>query len=251
MKKCPSCQKTYDDNLKFCQSDGTPLVAAAEGKSFEDDVFEIPVEKNEDVLKTAVISGNTDDNIKVTVPEEKFDEYDLPSPSSAQTGFEAGRDKVFETPMPEPLNEPKSDPPRSPFAEPEINPAVEQIDDWSTSPPPAPVQQWDNNAVGQNMAFETSPTAAGAVEGQNKTLAIVSLVLGILSIPCCSWIVFSIAAMITGFLAKKKADENPEEYGGRSLALAGMIMGAVTLVLGVILSFLFFLGKLPGSIPGL
>ena len=26
MKKCPTCDKTFDDNLKFCQLDGTPLV---------------------------------------------------------------------------------------------------------------------------------------------------------------------------------------------------------------------------------
>ena len=26
MKKCPTCQKTFDDNLRFCQVDGTPLV---------------------------------------------------------------------------------------------------------------------------------------------------------------------------------------------------------------------------------
>ncbi len=30
MKKCPNCQKTYEDNLKYCQSDGTPLVVVAE-----------------------------------------------------------------------------------------------------------------------------------------------------------------------------------------------------------------------------
>jgi hypothetical protein len=32
MKKCPNCQKTFDDNMKFCQSDGTPLVVVADNK---------------------------------------------------------------------------------------------------------------------------------------------------------------------------------------------------------------------------
>ncbi len=36
MKKCPNCQKTYDDNMKFCQSDGTPLVVVAEDRPPED-----------------------------------------------------------------------------------------------------------------------------------------------------------------------------------------------------------------------
>ena len=26
MKKCPSCQKIFDDSMRFCQVDGTPLV---------------------------------------------------------------------------------------------------------------------------------------------------------------------------------------------------------------------------------
>ena len=30
MKKCPTCEKTFDDNLRFCQTDGTALVAADE-----------------------------------------------------------------------------------------------------------------------------------------------------------------------------------------------------------------------------
>ena len=30
MKKCPTCEKTFDDNLRFCQTDGTPLAAVEE-----------------------------------------------------------------------------------------------------------------------------------------------------------------------------------------------------------------------------
>ena len=26
MKKCPTCEKTFEDSLRFCQTDGTPLV---------------------------------------------------------------------------------------------------------------------------------------------------------------------------------------------------------------------------------
>ena len=26
MKRCPTCDKTFDDSLRFCQTDGTPLV---------------------------------------------------------------------------------------------------------------------------------------------------------------------------------------------------------------------------------
>ena len=36
MKKCPNCQKTFDDNMKFCQTDGTALVVVADNKPKED-----------------------------------------------------------------------------------------------------------------------------------------------------------------------------------------------------------------------
>ena len=42
-----------------------------------------------------------------------------------------------------------------------------------------------------------------------------------------------IAALITGFLANKKAKEDPQTYGGKGLALAGMILGGVFFVVGV------------------
>jgi Na+/proline symporter len=60
--------------------------------------------------------------------------------------------------------------------------------------------------------------------------------LGILSIPCCGFVIFGIGAAVTGFLAKKKADQNPELYGGRGMALAGMIIGIITAVIGLILN---------------
>jgi hypothetical protein len=30
MKKCPTCEKTFDDSMRFCQTDGTPLVEVIE-----------------------------------------------------------------------------------------------------------------------------------------------------------------------------------------------------------------------------
>ena len=30
MKKCPTCEKTFEDSMRFCQADGTQLVAVAE-----------------------------------------------------------------------------------------------------------------------------------------------------------------------------------------------------------------------------
>jgi hypothetical protein len=85
-------------------------------------------------------------------------------------------------------------------------------------------------------------SAAGA--GQNKTLAIVSLVLGILSIPCCG-VLTGVPAVIVGFIAKSKINSNPSEYGGAGLALGGIITGVLGTIIGIILLIVqIFLGGL-------
>ena len=75
-------------------------------------------------------------------------------------------------------------------------------------------------------------------------LAIVSMILGILGFTlCCGSVVPSLIAIITGFMARSKAANDPVAYGGSGLAMIGLITG----ILGVILSlawlaFLFLFG---------
>jgi hypothetical protein len=70
-------------------------------------------------------------------------------------------------------------------------------------------------------------------EKPKKGLAITSLVLGILSIGCL-FFVAGIPAIITGAIARKRAGQSPEQYGGAGLALAGLILGCVGTVLTVV-----------------
>lgn len=67
---------------------------------------------------------------------------------------------------------------------------------------------------------------------QKQTLSIVSLVLGIVgllfSCCCCAGIPFDIAAIVVGILAKKK------NVPGQGMALAGIILGAVGIVIYII-----------------
>ena len=91
----------------------------------------------------------------------------------------------------------------------------------------------------QNPSFTPSP----ATGGQNKTLAIVSLVVGILGFTvCCGALVPSIVAIILGFMAKGKAAKDPASYGGSGLALGGIITGVVGLLGSLIIYALYFLG---------
>ena len=227
MKKCPTCDRTFEDTLKFCQIDGTPLVNAAEVKS-------------EDSFKTMV--GNL-----ISKEEE-----DLPKPSSesaSQSPFENAPGSPFGSSMPsfkepEPMfDEPQTSFNQSPFSgSPPFNSPSDaynsqgQQSQWT--PPPAPISEWQNQNSGQNIPFQ-----AGVItKGQDKTLAIVSLVCGILSLTCCG-AVAGIPALITGYMAKNNVDADPLNYTGRGMALAGMIMGGISLALTALWLIFVVLGS--------
>jgi Na+-driven multidrug efflux pump len=115
-----------------------------------------------------------------------------------------------------------------------------QQTEWT--PPPAPVSEWQNQNLGANQPFQPS----GASVGQNQTLAIVSLVCGVLSIICCFSFITGPAGLITGFMAKNKADQDPAQFGGRGLALAGMITGGIGTLIGILVIILQILGAFAG-----
>ncbi len=80
--------------------------------------------------------------------------------------------------------------------------------------------------------YGQSPLGAGPAK--NSTLAIVSLVTGILGIPCCGCFILAIVAAITGYLAKKEIAESNGTKTGAGMAQAGFILGIIGIVLGVI-----------------
>lgn len=161
-----------------------------------------------------------------------------------QPSFEPPPAPVFE-PAPEPMFEP---PPPSPFEPAPVPAAFEPpppapVAEWA--PPPAPDASWQNQEIGTNTPFQPPPAG---VAGQNKTLAIVSLVCGILSLVCCSWFVPGIAAIVMGFIARGKANSDPANYGGAGLALGGIITGAISILLGIVFVILYLAGALAGSL---
>ncbi|HSL31069.1 MAG TPA: DUF4190 domain-containing protein [Anaerolineales bacterium] len=89
------------------------------------------------------------------------------------------------------------------------------------------------------------PPAMGELELPSSTLAIVSLVSGLLGFTVVP-IVGGIVALITGYMARNETRSLPPRASGDGLATAGIIMGWVQiglLVLGVccaIAGFFFF-----------
>jgi hypothetical protein len=155
--------------------------------------------------------------------------YQPPVAPTSGSPFDAPKPPPFKEPEPQQQASPNQSPFQtpSPFDAPEpFNPPMEQSG-WA--PPPAPVSEWGNQNLGANTPFQPPPAATG----QDQTLAIVSLVCGILGILCCG-ILTGIPAIITGFMAKNNADSNPEQYGGRGMALAGMILGGISVVLTIV-----------------
>lgn len=77
----------------------------------------------------------------------------------------------------------------------------------------------------------------------NQTLAIVSLCLGIGSVTigwCCYiGVLLSPAALITGFIALSQIKKDPQSYGGRGLAIGGVVTGLVYIAVVVLIVILY------------
>lgn len=237
MKRCPTCQRTFDDNMKFCQADGTPLVsdtAGAGGSSAQD--F--------DPMKTVL---GTPPPVDLPPPSPfgsseppRSPSSDLNSPSFGDLGGTASSNQPSGGFGQQPSGG-FSDAPRTPtFQEPDPQfgqqPFGNTPSDWS--PPPAPAANWGNQGLGQNTPF-TPPPPIGGSGGQNQTLAIVSLICGILGL-CCG--ILGPVGLITGYIAYNNANKNPMMYGGKGLALGGMITGGISTLLMILWIILNFLG---------
>ncbi|RKN44464.1 DUF4190 domain-containing protein [Micromonospora endolithica] len=84
--------------------------------------------------------------------------------------------------------------------------------------------------------------------GQQNTLGLVAMILGIASIPlaCCHLgIPLGIAALVTGWLGKQKADRGLAANNGQ--ALAGLICGGIAVVLGAIYLVLAIASAVPST----
>ncbi|MGD9627784.1 MAG: DUF4190 domain-containing protein [Pyrinomonadaceae bacterium] len=317
MKKCPTCEKTFDDAMRFCQVDGTPLVEAAppvdpyktmvarpgdiaaaippsEPKppepdppaAVEEDVLQIPptdvdpkktMYASEDEIRSAMaeVDKPVMDIPAASEPEPPaFIEPNLPRQAPSEPGSSASKttppipspfsspmeevevpQQDFKAPEPEPPSFVQPDAPAysqpeppapafDPFNEPApgSNAPLAQAD-W-TPTPAAQDQGWQNQPM-QNQQYQ--PGSGLQPGGQNQTLAIVSLVLGISSILFCGGLTGP-PALITGIMAKKKATNNPAEYGGAGLALGGIITGVLgTLLLLLVIAYFVFVFLIVGA----
>lgn len=114
--------------------------------------------------------------------------------------------------------------------------ARETRDNWQPSAPIVPYQENQTYRPPIDMA-----AIPGFPQARNHTLPTISMILAISSIllVCCAggiWL--GVPAAIIGFIGMRNADDKPQLYGGRGMALGGMIIGIITFFLSLV--FLLF-----------
>ena len=87
-------------------------------------------------------------------------------------------------------------------------------------------------------AFGPGGFAPPGPSGQMETLAIISLVLGLLSLPggcCCSILVMpvSIGGGVCGFIAMNNIQKSGGYLGGKPLAIAGIVCSGISILLAI------------------
>ena len=96
--------------------------------------------------------------------------------------------------------------------------------------------------MAENAPASPPPPPASAGGKQTSSLAVTSLVCGILGWSFLPWI-GSLVAIITGHMARAEIRRNPDPMDGDGLAVAGLVLGWATIVLtalGIVLVILFF-----------
>lgn len=318
MKQCPVCEKTFDDNMRFCQADGTPLVDKSEPVDpyktmvaskeeiaaampplaersrpsepavpepsipapLENELLEIPpaVDPNKTMfvseaeLRAEMDAHGKDDEQVIDMPPAEppappvFSEPGSPfgdqsPPPPSPFAADSGPPEFSKTsppipspfdlqPEPEEEKLPEPEPPPfipSPAAEPSFTPFEQPAE-------PAPMAQAEFNPppVAESNMQNPQNFGQSAPAGQNSTLAIVSLVLGILGLTvCCGTFIVPLAAVITGFMARGKANNDPSQYGGAGLAMGGLITGVLGLLGGIIvwIVYVFYFAAIMASMP--
>ncbi len=110
---------------------------------------------------------------------------------------------------------------------------------WPASPSST---QWQPQPMVQNRPYAPMQFARST----DQTIPTISMILGILSIPlfCCfGGIWLGLPAAILGFMGMRNADSDSVRYGGRGMAIAGMVLGVIGFLSSLVYAFFAILTK--------
>ncbi|HVE57520.1 MAG TPA: DUF4190 domain-containing protein [Pyrinomonadaceae bacterium] len=188
-------------------------------------------------------------------PPSPFGQQQSSFDEPTKSPFDVQNDAQFNQPQQTPYEEPKSsfEPPTPSFQEPsnQFGSGQSQFDQANQgfgsqpiqsgwNPPPSPESNWQEQGLGANTPFQPPVVKSG----QSQGLAIASIACGGVSLVMLVGLIIpfvnlvcgivspglGLAAIITGFLARSRAKQNPDQYGGSGLALGGIITGALSIL---------------------
>ena len=107
----------------------------------------------------------------------------------------------------------------------------------STPSSPAPPQPY-SWAQDEPQVWRPPPPPSTRSQSQSQTLAVVSLVFGLVSISfgwVCGGPLFALIAVALGLVALMQIRKSPSQYGGKPAAMAGLIIGSFVLLINLAL----------------
>ncbi len=143
----------------------------------------------------------------------------------------------YQDPSQPPYGQPQQYPPSQPgYGQPQYPPSQPGYGQPQYPPPPPSAPPAYGQAAYGQPAYG-APGMPMPVAQPSNNLAIWSLVTGILSLTLCGAIA-GIAAVITGHMALNRAKTLPPQLARRGMALAGLILGYVSI--GLTIVFIIF-----------
>lgn len=118
--------------------------------------------------------------------------------------------------------EPVTPPTATPVEEPELSPANDVGLAPAPEQPPIPTPAQPVQPV---QPVQTTKPTPGT--------AIASLILGLLSFATCG-IFMAIPGLILGYSGRKQIDNDPSGFGGRGVAIAGIVINWICIIISVI-----------------
>jgi hypothetical protein len=89
-------------------------------------------------------------------------------------------------------------------------------------------------AVGAGLSF--------APPRQTNGFAVAGMILGVIALPaccCCYGLPFNLLGIIFSVIALVQINQDPHRYDGKGMAIAGLILSAMSLVLAILMVLIF------------
>ncbi len=120
--------------------------------------------------------------------------------------------------------------------------AARKTSEYGVSQQAQPPAVWQGQ---QQMQPQQFSGVAPYTVNRDKSLPIISLLLGIFSVLLMCFVIgipIGLGAIITGGLAIRNENNDPSRFGGRGLAIGGIVLGALGLAAGLFFFILYSVG---------